>query len=212
MLSAAPTNEDAVDILDGMELKGTPLDVAMNAIVGSLVKNGYVDELANSILITVEDEDTARGARLQQELTSQADAVLASAQVNGAILSQTFQHNDALQQKADEYGISAGKAALIQTIADSSSGLYTFEELVGQPLNDLNLLYTSSSPSARRPRGHWRHRRQRRLLFRSDTTQQRHDPDLRPGQRQRLHRRGSRPGCRLLSRRASPPPRPLYWR
>ena len=76
-----------------------------------------------------EDEDTARGARLQQELTSQADAVLASAQVNGAILSQTFQHNDALQQKADEYGISAGKAALIQTIADSSSGLYTFEEL-----------------------------------------------------------------------------------
>ena len=77
VLSAAPTNEDAVDILDGMELKGTPLDVAMNAIVGSLVKNGYVDELANSILITVEDEDTARGARLQQELTSQADAVLA---------------------------------------------------------------------------------------------------------------------------------------
>ena len=51
VLSAAPTNEDAVDILDGMELKGTPLDVAMNAIVGSLVKNGYVDELANSILI-----------------------------------------------------------------------------------------------------------------------------------------------------------------
>ena len=50
VLSAAPTNEDAVDILDGMELKGTPLDVAMNAIVGSLVKNGYVDELANSIL------------------------------------------------------------------------------------------------------------------------------------------------------------------
>lgn len=143
VLSAAPTNEDAVDILDGMELKGTPLDVAMNAIVGSLVKNGYVDELANSILITVEDEDTARGARLQQELTSQADAVLASAQVNGAILSQTFQHNDALQQKADEYGISAGKAALIQTIADSSSGLYTFEELVGLPINDLNLLYTS---------------------------------------------------------------------
>ena len=143
VLSAAPTNEDAVDILDGMELKGTPLDVAMNAIVGSLVKNGYVDELANSILITVEDEDTARGARLQQELTSQADAVLASSQVNVAILSQTFQHNDALQQKADEYGISAGKAALIQTIADSSSGLYTFEELVGLPINDLNLLYTS---------------------------------------------------------------------
>ena len=143
VLSAQPMNDDAAVVLEGMELKGTQLDVALNAIVGSLLKNGYVDELANSILITVEDDDAARGTRLQQELTAQADAILAGAQVNGAILSQTIQNSAQLRQQAEEYGISAGKAALIQTIVDGSGGLHTFEELVGLSINELNLLYTS---------------------------------------------------------------------
>ena len=114
VLSAVPVNEDGGDILAGMDLTGVQLDVAMNAIVGALLTNGYVDELANSILITVEDDDAGRGARLQQELTDQADAILANTSVNGAILSQTIQNS-----------------------------LHTFEELVGLSINDLNLLYTS---------------------------------------------------------------------
>ena len=92
VLSAVPVNEDGGDILAGMDLTGVQLDVAMNAIVGALLTNGYVDELANSILITVEDDDAGRGARLQQELTDQADAILANTSVNGAILSQTIQN------------------------------------------------------------------------------------------------------------------------
>ena len=147
VISATPKNDDAVAILEGMDLKGTPVDVAMNAIIGSLLQHGYVDELANSILITVEDDDVQRGEKLQQELTAQADAALASAQVNGAILAQTMQHSDQLSQKAEEYGISAGKAALIETIVEGSGGLKTFEELVGLSINELNLIYSSQSTS-----------------------------------------------------------------
>ena len=143
VLSAVPVNEDGGDILAGMDLTGVQLDVAMNAIVGALLTNGYVDELANSILITVEDDDAGRGARLQQELTDQADAILANTSVNGAILSQTIQNSQQLQELSDTYGITTGKAALIQTIVDNGNSLHTFEELVGLSINDLNLLYTS---------------------------------------------------------------------
>ena len=143
VLSAVPVNEDGGDILAGMDLTGVPLDVAMNAIVGALLTQGYVDELANSILITVEDDDAGRGARLQQELTDQADAILANTSVNGAILSQTIQNSQQLQELSDSYGITTGKAALIQTIVDTGNSLHTFEELVGLSINDLNLLYTS---------------------------------------------------------------------
>ena len=143
VLSAIPVNEDGGDILAGMDLTGVQLDVAMNAIVGALLTQGYVDELANSILITVEDDDAGRGARLQQELTDQADAILANTSVNGAILSQTIQNNQQLQELSDTYGITTGKAALIQTIVDNGNSLHTFEELVGLSINDLNLLYTS---------------------------------------------------------------------
>ncbi len=153
VLSATPANADAEIILDGMDLTGAKVDVAMNAIVGSLLKNGYVDELANSILITVEDNDAARGERLQQALTAQADAILSSAQINGAILSQTIQDSQQLQQLAAEYGISAGKAALIQAVVDGSGGLHTFQELVGLSINELNLLYSALSASTTQGEG-----------------------------------------------------------
>lgn len=151
VLSAIPVNEDGGDILAGMDLTGVQLDVAMNAIVGALLTQGYVDELANSILITVEDDDAGRGARLQQELTDQADAILANTSVNGAILSQTIQNNQQLQELSDAYGITTGKAALIQAIVDNGNSLHTFEELVGLSINDLNLLYTSLTSAPTEP-------------------------------------------------------------
>lgn len=146
VLSATPMNDDGAEILADMDLKGTPADVAMYAIIGSLLQHGYVDELANSILITVEDDDQARGEKLQQELTAQADAALANAQVSGAVLAQTLQHTEELSQKAQEYGISTGKAALIQAIVEGSNNTKTFEELVGLSINELNLLYTAQAP------------------------------------------------------------------
>lgn len=146
VLSATPMNDDGAEILADMDLKGTQADVAMYAIIGSLLQHGYVDELANSILITVEDDDQARGEKLQQELTAQADAALANAQVSGAVLAQTLQHTEELSQKAQEYGISTGKAALIQAIVEGSNNTKTFEELVGLSINELNLLYTAQAP------------------------------------------------------------------
>ena len=144
VLSAVALNDDADDILDGMELKGTDLNVAVNAIVGSLLKHGYVDELANSILISVEDSDVTRGEELEQRLAAEVEQVLESAQINGAILSQTVSASTDLQQKADEYGISLGKASLIQSLVDSSSTL-DFESLVGLSINELNLLANSTA-------------------------------------------------------------------
>lgn len=143
VLSAVPVNEDGEKILEGMKLKGVQADVAVNAIIGALLQQGYVDELANSILITVEDDDVQRGVKLQQELAAQADAALAGAQIHGAILSQTLKNSEELEKVAAEYGVSTGKAALIQLIAEGSGNTKTFESLVGLTINELNLLYSA---------------------------------------------------------------------
>ena len=42
VLEATAINQDGVQILEGMDLKGTHLNVAINAIVGSLLKNGPI--------------------------------------------------------------------------------------------------------------------------------------------------------------------------
>ena len=144
VVSVTALNQDAVAILDGMDLKGADVNVAVNALVGSLLKHGYVDELANSILVTVEDSDSARGTALQQTLSQEINDILSAASVNAAVLSQTVSSDSALQAKADQYGISLGKAVLIQSLVDQSTHL-TFEELVGLTVNELNLL--ASNPT-----------------------------------------------------------------
>lgn len=144
VLRAEALNEDAAAVLDGMDLKGSTLDVAVNALMGSLLKNGYVDELANSILITVEDDNAARAAQLESRLTETVNAVMTSSSINGAILSQVVSQNQELQAKADEYGISLGKAQLIQQLVDQNPTL-TFEGLAGRTVNDLNLLLSSQA-------------------------------------------------------------------
>ena len=144
VLSATPMDEDARIVMEGMDLTGTDLDVAVNAIVGSLLKHGYVDELANSVLVSVEDADAARGAALEEKLSGEIAQVLEEASINGAILSQSFAGDDQLRQKAEEYGISQGKAVLIQSLVDQSTHL-TFESLAGLSINELNLLANSAA-------------------------------------------------------------------
>ncbi len=142
VLSAEALNDDAKEILGNMDLKGASLDVAMNALIGSMLQNGYIDELANSILITVENKDAAKGAALQERLSSEVEQLLQDGQVNGAVLSQTTSADGELSELARQYGISVGKAALVRQLVEADS-LLDFASLAKLPINDLNLLASS---------------------------------------------------------------------
>lgn len=144
VVKANALNDDANVILDGMDLKGVDLDVAVNAIIGSMLKNGYIDELRNSVLVSVENDDAAKGAALQERLTAEIEQLLSASSISGAVLSQTITDDQSLQQLADTYGISVGKAALIQNILQQdTTGMWTFEGLAQLCINDLNLLSAS---------------------------------------------------------------------
>ena len=82
IVRAVALNPEAEKVLEGMKLRDMDVDTAVNAIVGSLLKNGYVDELANSILLSVEDENTVRGAKLKKELTEEINAILSATAAN----------------------------------------------------------------------------------------------------------------------------------
>lgn len=172
VLAAEARNADGEAVLAGMELAGTELNVAVNAIVGSMLKLGYIDELANSILISVECMDGTDAKALESKLVAEVEAVFAQNPVgSGAILSQNVSDADyALSAKAGEYGITVGKAALIEEILQGNAR-YTFEELAGLSINELNLLAKMSAsristPSARRAIKHIS-ARMRRLKRRS---------------------------------------------
>lgn len=127
VLSCTPLNEDAkailADMSNGADLKGAKLDVAVNAIVGSLVRNGYLDSISSAIMISVEDKDTARAEKLQRELTSTVDGVLQTSEAKAAVLTQTLTQDAGREQQARENNISTGKAALVNHVLALNSAL-----------------------------------------------------------------------------------------
>ena len=142
VIEAIPLNVDAEEILAEMKLKGTDVHTATNAIIGSLLKHGYIDELANSILLSVEDKDSVRGEALQQTLTSEINAILEGASVNAALLSQ-YVVEDSVDAVSQQYEISHGKAALIENILEANN-TYSFDELAKLSVNELNLIISNS--------------------------------------------------------------------
>ena len=150
VLVCTPLNEDAKAILadmgDGADLKGAKLDVAVNAIVGSLVRNGYLDSISSAIMISVEDKDAARAEKLQRELTSAVDGVLQTSEAKAAVLTQTLAQDATREQQARENNISSGKAALVNRVLAISPAL-KFDALAKLSVEELKDLAEAGAPA-----------------------------------------------------------------
>ena len=150
VLSCTPLNEDAqailADMSGGADLKGAKLDVAVNAIVGSLVRNGYLNSISSAIMISVEDKDTARAEKLQRELTSAVDGVLQTSEAKAAVLTQTLTQDAGLEQQARENNISTGKAALVNRVLALNSAL-RFDALAKLSVEELKDLAEAGAPA-----------------------------------------------------------------
>ena len=150
VLVCTPLNEDAKAILadmgDGADLKGAKLDVAVNAIVGSLVRNGYLNSISSAIMISVEDNDTARAEKLQRELTSTVDGVLQTSKAKASVLTQTLTQDAGLAQQARENSISTGKAALVNRVLALNPAL-EFDALAKLSVEELKDLAEAGAPA-----------------------------------------------------------------
>ena len=150
VLVCTPLNEDAkailADMSNGADLKGAKLDVAVNAIVGSLVRNGYLDSISSAIMISVEDKDTARAEKLQRELTSTVDGVLQTSEAKAAVLTQTLTQDAAREQQARENSISTGKAALVNRVLAINPAL-KFDALAKLSVEELKDLAEAGAPA-----------------------------------------------------------------
>ena len=139
VVSANALNQDAEVILEGMDLKGTDITVAANAVVGAMVKNGYIDELKNSVLITVNDADEARAQQLKTELGDSINAALSEQSITAAVFSQTLVDDAEVAKLADQYGISLGKAYWVSMLSKADNSL-SADLLSKLSINDLALL------------------------------------------------------------------------
>ena len=150
ILSCTPLNDDAKTVLadmgGGADLKGAKLDVAVNAIVGGLVRSGYLSDISSAIMISVEDRDQTRAEKLQRELTNTVAGVLQSSAAKATVLTQTVTQDAALEQQAKANHISTGKAALVNRVLAMNDTL-SFDALAALSVEELKDLTETGAPA-----------------------------------------------------------------
>lgn len=136
-------NGDGQDIIAGMKLEGADVETTLNALIGSMIKSGYITEFQNSVLISIETDSNKKNDALREKFNEIASTLLKNENSDYAVITQKVEKDDAeLQLLAEGLDVSLGKAQFIKKLCDHNSK-YTAEDLAELSINELTLLLES---------------------------------------------------------------------
>lgn len=150
VLNVKANNKDAEIVIQGLDFKGSDYNVAVNAVIGSLLRTGYLSEFSNSVLVSVDGKNQKGNEELERKINGEITQMFTELNFDGAVLSQTVSADAEVKKIAEEYGLSLGKANLINMIYNASAKktadgkpAYTVKSLAGLTVNELNVLAES---------------------------------------------------------------------
>lgn len=142
---AIGVNADAKAIIDVLDLEGLELDAALDLIIGSLVEENYISEIANSILISVNNEDLEIAEKYEKLAVDTVNRILKPFGTDINIISQIVDSSAGdVAKLAKELGISEGKAQFIANIIAENDHL-SADMLAKMSINDISLLISSNA-------------------------------------------------------------------
>ncbi len=149
VVEARALNTDAERVLASLALAGADIEDAVDAIVVSMVQNGYLSTEQNSILVSVKSGNTDRASALQELIKGDIESKLSASSIDASIITQIFDDDDDdIERIAGQKGISVAKAILIKKvleagITDSDGIAYDYDRLAALRINELKLLIES---------------------------------------------------------------------
>lgn len=125
VIDALAINEDAKVVLKDMDLKGTDLDVAVNAILGSMLKNGYLKkDIDGEILVTVKNDNEEKATNVKTKILNNIEEVLKTEHISATVINQSADsENKDAEEFAKKHNISIGKAQFILNLCKKDSSL-----------------------------------------------------------------------------------------
>ncbi len=139
VVKVTPLNEDARKVVGDMRFEKVELGIAVDALISSMLRYGYLTTEQNSILISVSSSSSKQSTTLRREISDSVSAILTNSNIQASVLTQSF-------KKTEKYeGVSSAKEALIQKIirgglthADGSK--YTHAQLSKLRVHELKLM------------------------------------------------------------------------
>lgn len=147
ILEAKALNEDAKSILGDMNLKGVDLNVAVNAVVGSMVTHGYLNDLDNAILVTVSNDSIKKATDLRAAVVNDIHQTLEEKKLKAVVYDQQVIEEDEVKRLSDDYEISYGKAYFLnELIAQNPSlSMEDMKELAPLTMEEIAKVITERS-------------------------------------------------------------------
>ena len=123
VLEVQSTNQDGASVIDGMNLKNTELKVAVNALIGSMVQKGYIQNDNTGILVTVRNDNEDRANKIKAEVLNDINTALSTNSVQATVINQTVKSTVDAKKFAAENNISIGKAVFVLNLAAKDGSL-----------------------------------------------------------------------------------------
>lgn len=123
VLEVQSTNQDGANVIDGMNLKNTELKVAVNALIGSMVQKGYIQNDNTGILVTVRNDNEDKANKVKAEVLNDINTALSTNSVQATVINQTVKSTVDAKKFAAEINISIGKAVFVLNLAAKDGSL-----------------------------------------------------------------------------------------
>jgi len=123
VLEVQPTNQDGAAVIGGMNLKNTELKVAVNALIGSMVQKGYIQNDNTGILVTVRNDNEDKANKVKAEVLNDINTALSTNSVQATVINQTVKSTVDAKKFAAEINISIGKAVFVLNLAAKDGSL-----------------------------------------------------------------------------------------
>lgn len=123
VLQVQSTNQDGAAVIDGMNLKNTELKVAVNALIGSMVQKGYIQNDNTGILVTVRNDNEDKANKVKAEVLNDINTALSTNSVQATVINQTVKTTVDAKKFAAENNISIGKAVFVLNLAAKDTSL-----------------------------------------------------------------------------------------
>ena len=130
VIKTVSKNDDGQTVADQTDVTGQHLSEAVATLVTTMTQDGYLEQAQDrqsAVLVTVSSKQNEKKTEeLKQNVTANVEYSLAVNEVPAVVYGQSEANGEVrqeVQQLADEYQISQGKAAFIQSLASENENL-----------------------------------------------------------------------------------------
>jgi len=136
ILAVKAFDQNVQALLDEEHLNQTNLEDSVGVIITTMIKNGYLDESKSVVMVSVENQSTAKADDLAVSLNQVIKDSATAEDINATVVRQTVVTDSQTLTEAEQYSVSSGKLNVMKELVTADSSL-TMDALAAMSLTDL---------------------------------------------------------------------------